>query len=105
MEDFIMENAMLLIPIVFGLMLLVNIFTEVLKKILIDKVPTNLLVFILSIVITIIAMFVYLAIAEIAFVWWMIFAAIAVAFFVAYSAMFGFDKWKELIDQWKQFRK
>ena len=29
-----MDKIMLLIPIVFGLMLLVNIFTEVLKKVL-----------------------------------------------------------------------
>ena len=99
-----MENVMLLISVVFGLMLLVNIFTEVLKKVFPEKIPANLLVFILSIVITIIAGAIYLAIANITFAWWMIFIAIAIAFFVAYSAMFGFDKWKELIDQWKNFK-
>lgn len=99
-----MDKIMLLIPIVFGLMLLVNVFTEVLKKVLWDKIPTNLLAFILSIVITVVALFVYLAIANVAFVWWMIPIAITVAFFVAYSAMFGFDKWKQLFDQWKQLK-
>lgn len=97
-----MEKIMLLVPIVFGLMLLVNIFTEVLKKVLWDKIPTNLLAFILSIVITIVALFIYLEIVGIVFVWWMIPIAITVAFFVAYSAMFGFDKWKQMFDQWKQ---
>lgn len=97
-----MEKIMLLVPIVFGLMLLVNIFTEVLKKVLWDKIPTNLLAFVLSIIITIVALFIYLEIAGIAFIWWMIPIAIAVAFFVAYSAMFGFDKWKQMFDQWKQ---
>ena len=97
-----MDKIMLLIPIVFGLMLLVNIFTEVLKKIMWDKIPTNLLAFVLSIVITIVAMFIYLEIASIAFIWWMIPIAIAVAFFVAYAAMFGFDKWKQMFDQWNQ---
>jgi hypothetical protein len=89
---------------VFGLMLLVNIFTEVLKKALWDKIPTNLLVFILSVIITVVAMFIYLQIANIAFVWWMLCIAIMIAFFVAYSAMFGFDKWKQMFDQWKQLR-
>lgn len=97
-----MDKVMLLIPIVFGLMLLVNIFTEVLKKVLWDKVPTNLLAFVLSLIITIVALFIYLEIVGIVFVWWMIPIAIAVAFFVAYSAMFGFDKWKQMFDQWKQ---
>lgn len=97
-----MDKIMLLIPIVFGLMLLVNIFTEVLKKVLWDKVPTNLLAFVLSLIITIVALFIYLEIVGIVFVWWMIPIAIAVAFFVAYSAMFGFDKWKQMFDQWEQ---
>lgn len=97
-----MDKIMLLIPIVFGLMLLVNIFTEVLKKVLWDKVPTNLLAFVLSLIITIVALFIYLEIVGIVFVWWMIPIAIAIAFFVAYSAMFGFDKWKQMFDQWKQ---
>lgn len=97
-----MDKITLLVPIVFALMLLVNIFTEVFKKILWKSVPTNLLVFILSIVITVVALFIYLEIAHIAFIWWMIPVAIAIAVFVAYSAMFGFDKWKQLFDQWKQ---
>lgn len=97
-----MEKIILLIPIVFGLMLLVNIFTEVLKKVLWDKIPTNLLVLVLSIVITVAALFIYLEFASVAFVWWMIVVAIAIAFFVAYSAMFGFDKWKQLFDQFQQ---
>lgn len=99
-----MEKLMLLVPVVFGLMLLVNICTEVLKKVFV-KIPANLLVFVLSIIVTVVAMFIYIAIAEIVFVWWMILVAIAVAFFVAYSAMFGFDKWKQMFDQWKDLGK
>lgn len=99
-----MEKLMVLVPIVFGLMLLVNVCTEVLKKVF-AKIPTNLLVFMLSIIVTVVAMFIYITVAEIAFVWWMIFVAIAVAFFVAYSAMFGFDKWKQMFDQWKDLGK
>lgn len=99
-----MDKIMLLVPIVFGLMLLVNIFTEVIKKVTWDKIPTNLLVFILSVVVTIVAMFIYLSITGTVFIWWMICIAIAVAFFVAYSAMFGFDKWKQMFDQWHNLK-
>lgn len=99
-----MEKMMYLVPIVLGLMLLVNMFTEVLKKVVYDKIPTNALVLVLSVVITFIAMFVYLQMANIAFVWYMIFITIAVAFCVAYSAMFGFDKWRQLLDQWLQIK-
>lgn len=98
-----MEKLMLLVPVVFGLMLLVNICTEVLKKVFV-KIPANMLVFVLSIIVTVAAMFIYIAVAEVAFVWWMILVAIAVAFFVAYSAMFGFDKWKQMFDQWKNMK-
>lgn len=97
-----MDKIMLLIPIVFGLMLIVNTFTEVLKKALWNKLPTNLLVLIMSLIVTIVAMFIYIEITNIVFVWWMIFIAIAIAFFVAYAAMFGFDKWKQMFDQWNQ---
>lgn len=94
-----MDKIIFLIPIVFGLMLIVNIFTEVLKKVLWDKIPTNLLVFTLSLVITICALFIYLSITGITFILWMLVIAIAVAVCVAYSAMFGFDKWRQMIDQ------
>ena len=97
-----MDKIMLLIPIVFGLMLIVNTFTEVLKKALWNKLPTNLLVLIMSLIVTIVAMFIYIEITNIVFVWWMIFIAIAIAFFVAYAAMFGFDKCKQMFDQWNQ---
>ena len=48
--------------------------------------------------------FIYLSITGTAFIWWMICIAIAVAFFVAYSAMFGFDKWKQMLDQWHNLK-
>ncbi len=101
-----METVMMyLVPMVFCLMLMVNIFTEVLKSATCNKIPTNLLVLVLSIVLTIVAMFTYLQIASVQFVWHMLFVAIAVAFCVAYSAMFGFDKFKQMVDQWMTLKK
>lgn len=100
-----MEKLAYLIPVVFGLMLLVNIITNVLKQVLKNTLPTNLLVLALSIGVTIIAMCVYLSMTATAFVWWMVPIAIMVGFFVAYAAMFGFDKFKQMLDQWRDINK
>lgn len=90
---------MMMIPILFGLMLLVNIFTEVLKKVFVN-IPTNALALVLSLLVTIVAMFIWLDVKDITFIWWMILVAIAVAFMVAYAAMFGWDKLQQMITQW-----
>lgn len=100
-----MSNINLLVPIVFGLMLLVNVFTEVFKNTFYKVIPLNLMVLVLSLVVTIVAMFIFISIRQVAFVWWMIPIAIVVGFFVAYSAMFGFDKFKQLLDQWNNINK
>lgn len=95
-----MEQYMIIIPIVFGLMLLVNIATEVLKNVF-KKIPTNALALVLSLIVTFGAMVIWINMNAVTFVWWMILVAIAVAFMVAYAAMFGFDKFKQLISQWQ----
>lgn len=99
-----MEQYLSLIPIVFGLMLLVNIITEVLKNVL-NTIPANAIVLALSIITTIIAMFIWLDVNLIRFAWWMIPVAIGVAFMVAYAAMFGFDKFKQMVDQWYEINR
>ena len=50
-------------------------------------------------VVTLIAFFAVLQIVDIAFVWYMVPAAIALGFMVAYAAMFGFDKLREVLEQ------
>lgn len=72
---------------------------QVLKKVTWDKLPTNALAMIVSLVLTLGAFFAYCSIKEIAVVWYMVFAAVVLAFMVAYAAMFGFDKLKEALSQ------
>lgn len=50
-------------------------------------------------VLTLGAFFAYCSIKGIAVVWYMVFAAVVLAFMVAYAAMFGFDKLKEALAQ------
>ena len=50
-------------------------------------------------VVTLGAFFAYCSIKGIAVVWYMVFAAVVLAFMVAYAALFGFDKLKEALAQ------
>ena len=78
---------------------LVNIIVEVLKKITWDVIPTNLLAFVVAEAITLITFFAVCQIQGIPVVWYMVAAAVVLGLIVAYAAMFGFDKLREMIDQ------
>jgi len=95
MENIISVSA--LITIIGVLVAIVNIVTEVIKKATWDKIPTNLLVVILSIVLTLIAFFAYAQVTGLVIVWYLVAAAVVVGIMVAYAAMFGFDKLKEIL--------
>jgi hypothetical protein len=90
-------NLTTLLTIIGVLVALVNIVTQVLKNVLPAKLPTSLLAIILSLVLTIIAFVAYCQYAAIVIVWYYIVGAIVVGFMVAYAAMFGFDKLKEIL--------
>ncbi|MEY8573747.1 hypothetical protein AALD01_04950 [Oscillospiraceae bacterium 21-37] len=92
-------NWSVILSIVGVLVVLTNIITQVLKKLTWDKMPTNILVVIISMALTIIAFFAYCQINTITVVWYMIAAMIVLGFLVAYAAMFGFDKLKEVLTQ------
>lgn len=88
-------NWSVIISIIGVLVVLTNIVVQVLKKVTWDK----LLAMIVSLVLTLGAFFAYCSIKGIAVVWYMVFAAVVLAFMVAYAAMFGFDKLKEALGQ------
>ncbi len=88
--------------IVGVLVALTNIIAQVLKKMTWDKIPTNALVVVISMVLTLVVFFAYCSIKSIAVVWYMVAAAIVLGFFVAYAAMFGFDKLKETLQGFRK---
>ena len=92
-------NWSAVISIVGVLVVLTNIITQVLKKVTWEKLPTNILVVIISMALTLVAFFAYCQIKAIAVVWYMVIAAVVLGFMVAYAAMFGFDKLKEVLTQ------
>lgn len=92
-------NLSVILSIVGVLVALTNIITQVLKKLTWGKMPTNILVVIISMTLTLVAFFAYCQIKTITVVWYMVAAAVILGFLVAYAAMFGFDKLKEVLNQ------
>lgn len=87
-----------LFPIIGLLVAVVNVVTQVIKKATWDRLPTNVVVLILSVALTLVAFFAYAQIQAVAVTWYMVVAAVVAGFLVAYAAMFGFDKLKEILN-------
>ena len=102
-----MENIVQYIPIAISAILLAaliltvitNIIVQVLKKLTWEKIPTNILAFAVAMVVTLLAFFAVCQIMGWAVAWYMVAAAVALGVFVAYAAMFGFDKLREALEQ------
>lgn len=91
-------NATAIMTMIGIIMALTNIITEVLKKVTWDKLPTNILVVIISEALTLAFGAAYAQINAVPITWYMVVGAVVVGLLVAYAAMFGFDKLKEALD-------
>lgn len=91
-----------LLMIVGGVTVLTNIIVQVIKEITWDKIPTNLMALIVAESLTLASGGAYASIHAIAITWYMVVAAIVVGLMSAYAAMFGFDKFKEVIQEWQK---
>ena len=91
----------LLLPAVLILMVVTNIITEVLKKLTWEKMPTNLLAFLVAMAVTLLAFFALCQITSTTITWYMVAGAVVLGIFVAYAAMFGFDKLRQTLEQIK----
>ena len=90
-----------LVVAVGALAFIVSVITEVVKRIgAMKKVTTDVVVLALSMVLTIVAFLAYAQYASIAIVWYWIVAAIICGFFVAFIAMYG---WNKLTELWARF--
>lgn len=101
--EFAITNITSLLAVVGALAFMVSIITQVFKGVgVLSKVPTDILVFVLSIGLTVIAFVAYMQYIQMAIVWYMVLAAIMAGFIVAFVAMYGWEKFSEL---WKRFNK
>ena len=103
----IINNLFAYGAIVLGAMILLcfatTITVEVVKG-LFKKVPTNIVAFIVSMIVTILAVIILCAVLEIHFLWYYIVGAILLGIFVAYASMYGFDKFKETWEHFKAYK-
>lgn len=89
--------------IMFLLVSAVQIIVEVIKG-MFPKLPTSILVFIVSILFTILALFIVAAIMEIVLLWYYYACAGVLGIFVAHAAMNGWERYKEIFDRLKAFK-
>lgn len=93
----------LLIAAIGILAFIVSLITQVFKGVgVLAKIPTDILVFILSIAITVVAFIAYMQYIKLVIIWYMYVAAVIAGFIVAFVAMYGWEKLSEL---WKRFYK
>lgn len=108
-----MENIVPNLPAVISAVLLIvailvvitNIIVQVVKKATWDKIPTNLLVVIVSMLLTVGVFLAIFQIRAVAITWYMIAAVLILGIFVAYAAMFGFDKFREALEQINRYKR
>ena len=86
--------AALVLPVVLVLMVVTNIIVEVLKK-----------AFAVAMAVTLLAFFAACQIMGVAVTWYMVVAAVVMGVFVAYAAMFGFDKLRQTLEQLDSIKK
>lgn len=99
----LIANMTIILAVIGVLAFIVSVITQVIKGIgIFNKVPTDIVVFVLSIGITVVAFIAYMQYIQMAILWYMILASIVAGFVVAFVAMYG---WEKLSDLWKRFGK
>ena len=88
-----------LLTVVLGLTLVTNVIVQVLKGLLYDRIPTNLLAFLTATAVTTGAGSALWSYYGFFITGWMIAALIALCFLVAFAAMYGYDKLVQMVEQ------
>ena len=77
------------------------VITEVTKGVsFLNKIPTDIEVFVLSIALTVTAFFVYMQVNGIGIIWYYVVGAVILGFIVSFLSMYG---WSKLTELWKRF--
>lgn len=101
--DAVIQNLSLILAVIGALAFVVSAITEVFKGVgVLSKIPTDIVVLVLSIGITVVAFIAYMQYKQQTILWYMILAAIMAGFLVAFVAMYG---WEKATDLWKRFNK
>lgn len=93
-----------LLAVMAALVFVTNIIVEVIKTAF-AKLPTNYLTIIVAIIVSILAHLIAASVLKITIMWYYAIGAVVLGIFVAYAAMFGFDKFKEAWEKIQAYRK
>ena len=97
------SNIMIILAVIGAIAFIVSVITQVIKGVgVFAKIPTDGLVLVLSIGITVAAFVAYMQYLHMTILWYMVLAAIMAGFVVAFVVMYGWEKLSEL---WKRFGK
>lgn len=101
--EILLQNLTLIMAVIGVLAFVVSVITQVFKGVgALAKIPTDILVFVLSIVLTVIAYVAYMDYIQQTVNWYMFIVAVIAGFMVAFVSMYGWEKFSEL---WKRFVK
>lgn len=100
----IFEYTTIVLSAMVLLVFATTIIVEVIKG-LFKRVPTNIVAVAVSLIVTVLAAVILCTVMEIPIVWYYIVGAVMLGIFVAYAAMFGFDKFKATWERLKVYRK
>lgn len=101
--EYLILNSSKVLALLGGLAFIVTIIIEVIKGTKpLEKVPTQLVVLIVSMIVCVVGYAAYASYLGMAITWYYIFAAIISSFVVSYVSMYGFDTLSEL---YKKFKK
>lgn len=99
----IFNYGSILLAVMAGLVFVTTIIVEVVKNLL-PKIPTNIVAVAVSLIVTILAVIILCAVLEITVMWYYAVGAVVLGIFVAYAAMFGFDKFKAALDKLQAYK-
>ena len=100
----VINYASILFAIMAALVFVTNIIVEVAKSAF-AKLPTNYLTILVAIIVTVLALFIAASVLNITVMWYYAVGAVVLGIFVAYAAMFGFDKFKEAWEKLSEYKK
>ena len=101
--EILFQNVPVVMAIVGVLAFIVSVITQVFKGVwILAKIPTDILVFVLSIVLTVVTYVAYMDYIQQTVNWYMFIVAVIAGFMVAFVSMYGWEKFSEL---WKRFVK
>lgn len=91
----VFEYGSIILGVMFALTTAVQLIVEVVKR-LVPRTPTDLVVFLVSIALAVLMLFIGAEVLQITVMWYYAVGAVILGIFVAYAAMFGFDKFTAL---------